>query len=146
MNNSSSEISSISISSTPLTRPKAISLLCDLFIETDEDAEEIEYLLSFLQNRRISAGSAASAETDHSVVLPLAAKPRPESPPPSQNQTDSPEAETHLLVKRSDSTVKDESECQRLREARGVLRTRPKAKTEGEPPTFFLLPKNGLRL
>ena len=59
------------LQSDSLTRPKAISRACDSFIETEEDIEEIEYLLSFFEGRRISGASATPSTADTDVSLPI---------------------------------------------------------------------------
>ena len=70
--NSASEISAIldpeeptpseRLKSNDLPRPKAIARICFRFIETEEDIEDVEYLLSFLAEKRGSTVSIANTE------------------------------------------------------------------------------------
>ena len=135
-----------------IIRSKAISKICHRFIETEEDVEEIEYLLSFLQERRGSANSAApsTTETDvsltHKIAPGCSAKPGVFS---AQKQRSSEEAENETnrseekdsgceLKKRGCSKRNLDPEEYRSRLEGLKLVTRPKSKTTGDVPEFLV--------
>ena len=131
-----------------VTRPRAISRICDKFIESEEDAEEIEFLLSLLRDRRTSGNSTApsTADTDLSLhrhlpcadasgPLPLLCLPLPPQGGLAGPGTSYCEAPS-LLRKRFDPPAASHEERYRLGLKRLKLRSRGRALSDigGAPP------------